>query len=190
VDNRHWETVHGWFDYANIYDDAVSKAKNGDTFVEVGTWMGKSTCYLAQKLKDKGVNITFYACDLFLTPDLSTGSWSDGLITLTEPNFKNLFVDNLRKQGVDDFVSVVEAHALDFVKQFDADRVDFLFLDNDHRPEHVIQELFLWYPRMKKGSIMAGHDVYDVQKALDAFKIVHGGWNYRIDGNSWISEIK
>ena len=187
--NNHWESIHGWFDFSFLYDEVVASAKNGDTIIEVGTWLGKSTCYLAQKIKERGINVHFYACDIFTRPSPETPTWSDGQITLTDLSFYTMFLENIKKQGVEDIVTPIVESSLEFVKRFGKHSVDFLFLDNDHANEHVIQELVLWYPRVKPGSIMAGHDAHETKKALEAYKIINDKWTYKIRGSCWESKI-
>jgi GT2 family glycosyltransferase len=66
-----WDQVPGFFDFAAVYDAAVAAGKDGDVFVEVGCLAGRSTCYLATRIRESGKAITLYAIDP------STGSPSD-----------------------------------------------------------------------------------------------------------------
>jgi hypothetical protein len=56
----------------------------------------------------------------------------------------------------------------------DVPLVDLVFIDANHSYSYVKQDLELWYPRVKKGGILSGHD-YDrilfpgVIKAVDEF---------------------
>ena len=43
----------------------VSKAQDGDHFVEIGTLLGQSTSYMGQLIKDSGKDIKFDSIDLF-----------------------------------------------------------------------------------------------------------------------------
>ena len=47
-----YKDIQGWFDYENIYDNQVALLKDGSIIVEIGCWLGKSSCYLAQKIKE------------------------------------------------------------------------------------------------------------------------------------------
>jgi hypothetical protein len=40
------------------------------------------------------------------------------------------------------------------------DGLDFVYIDGDHTYEHVLQDLRLWYAKLKPGGILAGHDIY------------------------------
>jgi predicted O-methyltransferase YrrM len=43
-------------------------------------------------------------------------------------------------------------------KLFEDESIDFLFIDADHSFEAVKKDLKLWYPKVKTGGIIAGHD--------------------------------
>lgn len=56
--------------------------------------------------------------------------------------------------------------------------LDFVYLDARHDCESVLEDLHLWYPKIRPGGIFAGHDylngrlpqgVFGVKKAVDAF---------------------
>lgn len=36
--------------------------------------------------------------------------------------------------------------------------LDFCYLDGDHREEHVRADVALWWPRLRPGGVLAGHD--------------------------------
>ena len=54
------------------------------------------------------------------------------------------------------------------------DELDFVFLDAAHDYQSVLADLQAWWPRIKKGGVLAGHD-YDgamfpgVKRAVEAF---------------------
>ena len=60
----------------------------------------------------------------------------------------------------------VEA-SLDFEDEF----FDWVYIDGDHRYEHVINDLLHWYPKVKTGGHIAGHDYThdDIKKAIKLF---------------------
>ena len=61
-----WKDVEGYFSYTNLYDIALKHCPDNSTFVEVGSWMGKSTCYMGEKIKNSPKNIKFYAVDTWV----------------------------------------------------------------------------------------------------------------------------
>lgn len=44
------------------------------------------------------------------------------------------------------------------VDSFQDGTLDFVYLDGDHRGEQVEKDLTLWWPKVKPGGILAGHD--------------------------------
>jgi hypothetical protein len=47
------------------------------------------------------------------------------------------------------------------VKCFKPESCDFIYIDANHSYEHVRIDLSLWYPKVRPGGIVAGHDYYD-----------------------------
>ena len=62
---------------------------------------------------------------------------------------------------------------------FHDDQIDFAYIDGDHRYSHVLWDLKHWWPKIKPGGILAGHDwaqpgeahtwAGEVQRALQVF---------------------
>lgn len=44
--------------------------------------------------------------------------------------------------------------------------LDFAYIDSDHTYNAVCQEILQWYPKIKKGGILAGHDFPIVEQAV------------------------
>ena len=66
--------------------------------------------------------------------------------------------------------------SLDAAKKFKNGSIDFLFIDGDHSYKAVKADLKAWYPKVKKGGVMCGHDYpqLGVQKAINEFTKEHG----------------
>lgn len=72
-----WQDVPGWFDFIDIYSQAVDEApKWGAYFVEVGTLLGKSTTAMAGLIRDSGKHIRLDSIDFHRLH--SGSSWRDG----------------------------------------------------------------------------------------------------------------
>lgn len=184
--NEHWKTIFGWFDFQAVYDIAVDRLKDGDIAIEIGTWLGKSTCYFAQKLKESGKKVTFYACDKFIKPEYE-GEFNEP--SLISNDFYNTFIENLKKQEVIDIVTPIIADSLNFASKFKDNSINFLFLDDLHEHFHVIRELETWYPKMKKDSLLAGHDISSIKEAVNSF-VAKKGLEYITKGDSYFIEVK
>jgi hypothetical protein len=56
---------------------------------------------------------------------------------------------------------------------FSAEEFDFVYIDADHNYESVKQDINLWFPKVKRGGVLAGHDYHftmeGVVKAVNEF---------------------
>lgn len=139
-DERTWKDIRGHFDFADLYDRIVHEARNGDVFVELGAWLGKSLAYFAQRVKESGKQITIYGVDTF--------QWSS----------REELESNLRSCGVLHMVHVVQSDSAEFAARFSDGMIDFAFIDADHSYEAVRRDILAWLPKMRDGGTLAGHD--------------------------------
>lgn len=68
----------------------------------------------------------------------------------------------------------VFARSIEAAKTIEDD-LDFVYIDANHNYEYVKQDIEAWYPKLKKGGILSGHDypTLSVQKAVDEFVKSH-----------------
>lgn len=55
--------------------------------------------------------------------------------------------------------------------------IDFIYIDGDHSHDAALLDLQSWFPKLKRGAIMAGHDYYNgcgVKTAVDKFCVENG----------------
>ena len=50
---------------------------------------------------------------------------------------------------------------MDAVKDFDDESLDFVYIDGNHLYPAVKKDIDLWWPKVKAGGVMGGHD-YDI----------------------------
>lgn len=143
----------GWFDWPELYDAAVRRAADGARFVECGTFFGKSALHLARAIRDSGKQITFDTWDDWssVPPGFGYVGWVGG-----DPPRE----DQVRATLAGLPVRVRTGDSLDAAKQYADGSLDMVFLDDDHSAEHLAAECHVWWPKLKPGGLMAGHD-YD-----------------------------
>ena len=56
--------------------------------------------------------------------------------------------------------------------------LDFVYIDGNHSFDFITQDLQFWFPKIRKGGIISGHDygIRPVRKAVDAFAKFH--WSF------------
>lgn len=163
--NKHYESIANWGTVHEMYNLALKKAKKGDIFVEVGSWVGASVCYLGERAKELKKDIRIHVVDLFtgenMVNDVHTLKYGDQMKEL---------IENLQKQGIDDIVRVYKSYS-DNTEGFKDKSVTCVFIDADHSYEWVTRDLEAWFPKMRKGGILCGHDYENTDTAVK--KAVH-----------------
>lgn len=56
-------------------------------------------------------------------------------------------------------VSLIRKLSHEYAERVKLETLDFVYLDGDHRKEYVSQDLNLWWHRLKRGGVIAGHDI-------------------------------
>lgn len=178
-----YKNIEGWFDFEDIYEKMVNEFSNG-IFIEIGAWKGKSTAFMAQKIKDSNKDIKFYTVDTFL------GNNNDELCTPKNgENIFEIFKSNIKKCSVDNYVNVIRDTSEKAASSFTDNSLDFVFIDGGHLYEEVVNDLRNWYDKVKNGGYIGGHDYAcyapQVQKAVNEF---FGENNIikPIRGSSWL----
>ena len=57
--SKYYEHIAGWFDFQDIYTEAVKKAQENDILVEVGCFLGKSTSYILDEIEKSNKKLQF-----------------------------------------------------------------------------------------------------------------------------------
>lgn len=151
-----WKEVPGFFDSDLVYKLAVNKFSDDSTFVEIGSWMGKSASCLGQLIKESKKNIKVFAVDTFEGSEEHTEIVND--IRNNSTSLLEIFQRNMSLCEVDDIVSPIQGRSLDIASQFDDESIDFIFIDASHDYENVLADITAWYPKLKPGGLIAGDD--------------------------------
>jgi len=161
--------IPGWFTFPKLYTHMVERYDNAH-FVEVGAFQGASTAYMAVEIANSKKNIKLTTVDVW---DRYT---IDGL-SLKDPDSVPIdFVWHLYKENikpVDHLVESLRMSSVEAAKRFPDESLNFVFIDANHVYEAVMHDLHAWYPKIKKGGHIAGHDYTanddDVRRAVKDF---------------------
>lgn len=152
-----------WFTFPELYKQVVEEASSRSVFVEVGCWKGKSSAYMAVEIANSQKDITFYCVDTW------TGSKEhEGYSELQ--NLYNIFLENMNP--VSQFYFPLKITSLEASKKFKDNSVDFVFLDAAHDYQNAKQDILAWWPKVKVGGILAGHDYWDNPSWGDVKRVV------------------
>jgi predicted O-methyltransferase YrrM len=181
-----YKNIQGWSDFVYVYQRMVDRFPAGSVFVEVGVWKGCSAIYMGEAIRESGKAIEFWAVDHFKgSPEhiAREPGTCEKLLQIVE--------SNVEAAGLDDYVNVLVAPSIEAAKTFLDGSLDFAYIDAAHEYDAVYADIRAWWPKIKQGGVMAGHDYSrrgpGVIKAVDEFCNEHG-LALIVDGASWIIE--
>ncbi len=119
--------------------------------VEIGSWKGMSTAILARKVKD--YNGKVFAIDHWLG---SEGVDQHGVARKTD--IFSVFRRNISMLGLANVVKPLVMDSLAASAIFADSTVDIVFIDGDHRYAGFKKDIEAWWPKLKEGGIICGHD--------------------------------
>ena len=163
--------IEGWLSDAQgraLLAAAAATTGRG-AIVEIGSWKGRSTVWLAEGARLAGQRVHAI--------DRHSGSREDPAAnTLAE------FRDNIERAGVADAIDALvmsSAEAAEIVRG----PVELLFIDGDHSFAGVKRDAEIWLPRVMDGGVVMFHDVatagYDGPRRIFRQLIC---WNDRFAG--------
>lgn len=137
-----------------LFSLAYMQALDGDV-VEVGSFQGKSTFFLASAVKYSG-NGKMIAIDHF------QGNLGKEKFYKVNNDFGfNLekgFINNMKKTNLDSIVTLINKSNEQAIKHIEDKSIRFLFIDSDHTEQGVSKDLKLFRNKLKKKAIIAFDD--------------------------------
>lgn len=167
-----WEDIDGFFEYPSFYDRCFNQLKDNSTIVEVGSWMGRSTAYMASLIKNSGKNIRFYSIDTWQGSAAEEGhqKWISQLKQRGSDLYKE-YLDNLTSCDLIDVVTPIRSPSISAAEKFSDSSIDMIHIDASHEYIDVLKDLEAWYPKIKNGGLLTGDDYGwpGVYKAVNEF---------------------
>lgn len=172
-----------WFSYPNLYKKIVEEFSNGSKFVEVGSWKGRSSSFLAVEIANSKKNIDFYCVDTW------EGSVEQKDFDCPKTLYQT-FLENMKP--MEEYYFPLKITSEEASKKFQDKSLDFVFIDASHEYEDVKSDIKRWLPKIKPGGILAGHDYYvdeydwfpgvkqAVNEELIGFETSEQCWIYRV----------
>ena len=195
-----YKDVPGWINDAEfIYPQMVEQAQNGDHFVEIGTFLGQSTSYMCQLIKDSGKDIKFDSIDLFWPIEHAVRNYKNS----GHPKEFNQYLSDLLKEydlrapdvinhplrilGVQEYVNLITCDEKYAHRLYDDNSLKFVWIDGDHGKDIVYNDLKNFWPKIKKGGYIGGDDIH-YEEVLDDVKKFSKEYDVKVkyDYNSFL----
>ena len=160
-----FDSIKGFLDLNEgiaLYEE-VKRVSENNFCVEIGSYCGKSTCFIGQACKENKSKL--------ITIDHHKGSEEQQLgelyfdaevydEKLGRVNTLPLLEKNLAKFDLEDVVKPLVMDSISASKIVE-NNADLIFIDGSHTFESAESDYELWKNKIKKGGTLAIHDIYD-----------------------------
>lgn len=174
--NHFYKNIYGWFDFNDIYEKMVRICPNNAHFVEIGSWEGCSSSFMAVEIFNSGKSIKFDCID----------TWEGSIEHINFDEIKNkslydTFIKNMKQ--VSGIYTPIRMTSVEGSKLYKDESLDFVFIDASHEYIDIKNDIISWLPKIKPGGYLGGHDIYfdGVNKAVNELLP-----NVDISLNSWL----
>jgi hypothetical protein len=158
-----WQDIPGWFQWRSAQQEAVAQFGDGSRFAEVGCYLGKSICSLAQAAQESGRAIAIIGVDTAR----GSGPEGRGDINAHGPavehgggTFAGLLHRNIIACGFADTVQLLISDSLAAARLFPDESFAWVHIDARHDYPSVRADIEAWAPKVQSGGWLSGDD-YD-----------------------------
>jgi len=127
--------------------------------VEIGSFVGRYARHILDNWKG-----TLYLIDPWREPP--ENSDVEGSVN-NVVNPETMLKATKTLEGVEDRAIMMRAFSHQVVDLFQDESLDFIYIDGDHSYKGAKQDIESWYPKIKKGGLVAGHDYLKLKKKGD-----------------------
>ncbi len=160
---RSWRDIPGWFQWRSGQEEAVEHFRSGDRFVEVGCYLGRSVCSLAEVALDRGLDVAIIGVDT------ARGSGPEGrgdtdahraAVAHGGGTLAGLLHRNVLACGFADRVQLLLSDSVSAAELFADESLAWVHLDARHDYDSVCADIAAWLPKVRPGGWLSGDD-YD-----------------------------
>lgn len=124
----------------------LATACAGKTYVEIGSYLGASSCFIASGIKNSGKTARLFCVDTWGNDGMSEGR-------------RDTYNDFLKNTAsFEDIIVPLRGKSDTIAKCFDKE-IDFLFIDAGHDYEDVKADVLAWFPKLRAGAQVVFHDI-------------------------------
>jgi beta-1,4-mannosyl-glycoprotein beta-1,4-N-acetylglucosaminyltransferase len=157
---HYYESVEGFFRYGDtvFYKEIIDRFNGPAHFVEIGSFKGRSSSFMAVEIANSKKNIIFDCIDTWEgSPEHQAGAENADNDVINNTLY-NTFIENMKP--VEGYYNAKRMTSVEAAKTYDDNSLDFVFIDADHSYESVKEDIIAWYPKIKPGGIISGHDYH------------------------------
>lgn len=123
--------------------------RNYKVGAEIGTFRGEYAKHILSNW-----NGTLYLIDIWRKLD-----WNEYTDTSNRDIEENVWLDAMKSiQGYEERALMMRMQSNQASKLFADDSLDFVYIDANHKYDAVKEDIELWWPKIKSGGMLSGHD--------------------------------
>jgi len=147
-----YQDISGFMSHKNtvMLDLVLDQFPTGGTWVELGSWTGRSAAYCVVELINRNKMGEFYCVDTW------KGEAAIAYDPATVQDLRKIFRHNVKP--VIKHIKMLSMISWNAAKKFSDNSVDFCYVDAGHSYEAVTKDLTAWWPRLRAGSMFGGDD--------------------------------
>lgn len=148
-----YQNIKGYMKDSNtkLFDKVIETVDDDFTWVELGSWTGKSAAYCVVELINSKKKFNFYAVDTW-----KGAEEHQDLEIVKQDQLYDTYLKNI--SPVQKYITNCREFSFDAANKFKDESVDFCYVDADHSYDGVMKDLQAWYPKIKTGCIFGGDD--------------------------------
>lgn len=160
---QRWEDIPGWFRWRDAQEEAVAHFPDGGVFVEVGNYLGKSLCSLAELVVQNDRRLTIVGVDTCRGSGPEGQSNTDAHGAAVDDGggtFAGRLHRNVIAAGFADHVQLMIGSSVPCARLFADESLAWVHLDARHDYDSVAADIAAWRPKVVDGGWLSGDD-YD-----------------------------
>ena len=131
---------------------------------EIGVYRGDYSEQILKHFNENKMSLNFFLIDQWIS-DEKFNEYDSQNLEAAFKHVKKRFNNNKN-------ITILKKSSLEASKEFTDEYFDFVYIDANHDYEFVLQDLNLWFPKIKKKGVIFGDDYnrpYGVHKAIAEF---------------------
>lgn len=159
-----WESPTPWVH--DRFSDFLDCMPHNAIVVEVGVQGGGYAAFMLRKTNPKKL----FLIDCWEQQDPKI--YDDPEANVSNEEQEHLYRETKNRFANDPRVTVIRQYSKDAVTLFENESLDWVYIDANHSYEAIKEDLALWWPKIKKGGILSGHD-YAVRPSFGVVQAVN-----------------
>jgi len=115
--------------------------------IEIGCWKGSTTGAICTIVQRTGGILN------------CVDPWENETVNVDHSDILEIFENNMKKLNFLNSINIIRESSLTAHQHFEDESIDFCFIDGLHMYNYIHNDIKNFYPKIKKGGIICGHDL-------------------------------